>query len=139
VTVFQDIRGALTTRANTTSGIPSAKSYEGERYVPTVGTEFIAYTLLPTQERPSSIGQAGLTLRQGLFQISLHYPSGSGTGTAESIADAVKSNFVPGTYLTQGDTTVRIRYAERSACRVDAEWVIVDVTIGWDLHTATNS
>jgi hypothetical protein len=139
MSLYQDIRGALTTRANTTTGLPASKAYEGLAFDPVIGTAYVAYSLIPTLERPASVGLDGLTLRQGLFQVSLFYPSGSGTGTAESKADDVKSKFVPGTYLTQNTTTVRIRYAERGQCQIEPDWIMVPVTVGWDLHTPTNS
>lgn len=137
--LYQNVRGALTARANTTAGLPSSRAYEGVTFSPTVGTAYVAYTLIPTQERPSTLGQDGQTLRQGLFQISLYYPAGTGTGTAEAMADAVKSNFVPGTSLTQNSVTVRVSYAERSQCMVTPDWVQCNVTVGWFLHNATNS
>lgn len=138
-TLYQDIRGCLQTRANTATGIPGSaqRAYEGVPFAPTVGTAYIAYTLIPTQERPASLGPSGQTLRQGLFQVSLFYPSGSGTGTVESIADAVKNVFVAGNTLTQGTTSVRIRYAERGQCTVSADWIQCNVTVAWDLHTPT--
>ena len=138
-TLFQEIRGALTTQANTASGIPAVKAYEGVPITPNVGTAYVAYTLIPTQERPASMGLDGLTLRQGLFQIGLFYPSGSGTGAAEAVADAVKSKFVPGTFLTQGTTTVRLRYCERGPVQTTPDWIQAPVTVGWDIHTPTNS
>jgi hypothetical protein len=137
--LWQNIRGALTTRANATSGIPAATAYEGLKYTPTVGTSYKAYALMPTQERPSTLGQYGDTLRHGLFQISLFYPAGSGTGAAEAMADAVKSQFVPGTDLTQNSVTVRISYAERGPIQQDPDWIMVPVTVGFFLHTPTNS
>lgn len=139
MSLFQDIRGALQARANTTSGLPTGRAYEGVTYAPTVGTAYVAYTLIPTQERPATLGQYGDTLRQGLFQVSLYYPAGSGTGTAEAMADAVKSKFVPGTDLTQGSTTVRISYAERGHVQTQPDWIMVPVTVAWMIHTPTNS
>lgn len=138
MSLYQDIRGALTARALTASGLPAARAYEGVPSDPTVGTPYVSFTLLPTQERPATLGQAGDTLRQGMFQVSLFYPAGSGTGTAEAMADTVKGVFVPGTDLTQGSTTVRIRYAERGQVQMQPDFLMVPVTIGWWLHSPTN-
>lgn len=136
--LFQDIRGALTTQANTATGLPSSRAYEGVPFNPVTGAAYVAYTLIPTQERPSSLGQAGLTLRQGLFQISLFYPAGSGTGAMESVADAVKNVFVAGNVVTQGTTNVRISYAERNAPIIaHPDFLQLVVTVGWQLHTPT--
>jgi hypothetical protein len=143
VSLFQDIRGALTARANTASGIPSTRAYEGVPLNPAIGTPFVRYTLTPTQERPSSLGANGMTLHQGLFLIDLFYPTSdtstgkTGTGAAEVVADAVRAVFTPGNTLTQGSTSVRIAYVERAQAIVDPDWIQIPIAVSWNLHTPT--
>jgi len=137
VSVFQDIRGALTVQANTAAGLPGDKAYEGVPYTPVVGTAYVAYALVPTAERPRTLGQYGDTIRQGLFQASLFFPSGSGTGLAESAADAVRAKFPPGQVVTQNETVVRVRYAERAPAQAHPDWVMVPVTVAWTTRTST--
>lgn len=134
----QDIRGALTARALTASGLPAMHAYEGVPFSPVLQTPYVAFALIPTQERPSSLGPGGLTLKQGLFQISLFYPAGSGTGAAESAADAVKAAFTPGLSLTQNSNFVRIKYRERAPAKISADWIMVAVTVAWDTHVPTS-
>jgi hypothetical protein len=69
--------------------------------------------------------------------VTLVYPSGKGTGTAEAMADLVKASFTADTTLTQGTNTVRLRYAERKSAIIDTDWIRVPVEIGWYLHTET--
>lgn len=139
MSLFQDIRGALTVQALTATGIPADpnRAYEGKPFTSTVGTPYIAFTLIPASERPASMGPDGFTLRSGLFQVGVFYPDGFGTGAAESLADAVKDKFVPGTVVTQGTTKVRIKYAERKQAVTMPDFVQIPVTIGWEAHTPT--
>jgi len=134
-TLFQDIRGALTTRANAASGMPAVHAYEGVPITPNVGIAYAVYSLLPEQERPVTFGGT-VTLLQGEFHITLWFPSDSGTGQAEQAADSVKDQFVPGDVVTQGQTSVRIEYAERRPAQITPDWITVPVSVGWNLHNA---
>lgn len=142
MSLHQDIRGALTARANSVGNpLPDLdwRSYEGVPFRPEVGEAYVAYTLLPVSARPATLGQYGLSLHQGLFQIGLFWPTGSGTGSVEAAADAMEAAFTAGDVLTQGSTKVRVRFVERGQIQQQPDWLQLPITVGWDLHTPTQT
>jgi len=139
-TLYQNIRGMLQARAVTASGFPGSaqRAYEGVAFSPTVGTAWARMTLVPTQGRSAVIGGA-LKAHQGLFLVDLFYPSGQGTASVESVADAVKAVFAPGDTLTLNGESLRIRYAERNQpLAVEADWISAQVQVGWLCHSPNN-
>ena len=136
MTIYTDIRGALQNRLKSVTGISSSEiSRQGHPFVPTTGSRFFTCAVIPGSGRPATLGSAHLIWHIGTFEVNVVYPSGSGTGQAESVADTIKSYFTADTVLTQGTTKVRIRYSERRPVIEDSVWVRVPVRIGWYLYS----
>lgn len=140
MSLYQDIRGALQVRAATASGFPAAqyRAYEGVEFKQPNGTTWVRMTLLPASGRPLSVD--GITKQHvGDFQIDVFAKPGAGTGTAESLADAIKTVFGPGVRLPLNSTVVIIDFAERaSAIYADPQWLQVPITIRWRSFSTAN-
>lgn len=132
-TLDQNIRYALESRLATVSGLP-AIAYEGVRYTPAPGTAFIEPTIVPTAERPATMGDDHLVLHEGLFMVLLVYPNGKGAGAIEAMANAVKAKFKASDVSTVNGVTVRFRYAERRPSIHEPDWVRVPISIGFYLY-----
>jgi hypothetical protein len=139
-TLTQDIKAALEKRAATASGFPSSsnRAYEAVPFTPTPGTTWARLTFMVNSRRRESAGSDAYYLYQGLLVVDLFLPSGKGTGAALALADAVAAVFPEDVTLTQGDASVRVRYAEPSGgTRVEADWVKAQVAISWYVHNQT--
>lgn len=136
MSVSTDIRQALEKHLVTVAGLPATQEFEGAPILnPTPGTAYVSAAIHPVAERPSSAGSDAFILHEGLFLVNLFLPSGKGPHDIEVLADAVKAAFTVATVLTQGSTSVRIRYAEKSAARVEADWLMVPITISWYVYS----
>lgn len=129
-TLYQDIRGMLQSRLASVPGVP-AIAYEGIPYTPVPGTPFCEPTFLPANGRPATMGDGHLVRHEGSFEVVLAYPTGSGTGTGEAMADTIKSYFKASDVLTLNGNNLRFRYAERRPVIEQTDWYRVPVSIGW--------
>lgn len=132
-----EIRGALQLQAASVAGFPplSQRAYEGKSFDSTVGTPWARLTLMTTSGRPFDLAGES-RIDSGLFQISLFYPDGNGTGEVEALADAVMAAFRPGQNLIQGSTLVSIMYAQPGPTLQEPDWIHVVVTIAWRCKAA---
>lgn len=134
--LYQNIRGALQTHLANVSGVPTI-AYEGVKFTPTVGTPYLGTSLVPTSARPGPIGVNSILRHQGLFLVDAVYPNGSGTATAEAMADTIKAAFTTQTTLSLNGVDVRISYSERGQIQQEADWLRVPIAIGWYVYSQT--
>lgn len=141
MSLYNNIRAALQTRAITAVGFPAAaqRAWEGVSFNPTIGTPWARLMLVPTEGRSAVVG-AGTILHRGLFLVDLAYPARDdpGTGDLEAAIDAVKAVFGPGVSLTQGTETVSIEHAERGPVIPTSEWLLVSVSVAWHCYSPNN-
>jgi len=139
MSLYQDIRGVLQVRAATATGFPSSVSYEGVAFTePTDGSSYARMVMIPASGRAFSV-DAGTKDHIGLFRVDIFSPSGAGTATAESLADAVKDVFEPSTRISLNGTRVFITYSERTgSIFADPEWIQVPVTVAWRAFSSNN-
>lgn len=136
-TLYQDIRSILVKRAATAAGYPTQalRAEEGVRFTPPQsGATWVRHTLVPSSERPASVGAGGQNLLQGMFVINVSVVDGAGTAALDALVDAIRNVFKPGTDITQGSAAVRVRYCERGPVLPENNWLTVAVTVGWHLH-----
>lgn len=139
MSLYQDIRGALQAHALLVDGLPPSNqiAFEGTLFTSTVGTPWAKMTLLPYSGRPFSV--SGETIDHlGDFQIDYFAPAGSGSGDAESLADAIKEAFRPGARLVMNSTTVLVQYADRRPALSTADWYQVPVNVRWRAFVSAN-
>jgi hypothetical protein len=125
------IESGLLKRLATVSGIPTI-AYENQNHQPTLETPYVQPTLLPL---PTEYGISKLNKHVGIFQVSLFYPAGDGTGDAGDVADAIINHFKSGTVLTEGSINIRIRGASRESAFFDESdqpvWYILPVSVDY--------
>jgi len=135
--IYNTIRAALETRlTNTLSGTDIA--YENVAFSPTTGTLFVKPTFIPTVTQPATRGLNPQLLYQGVFNVMVNAPEGSGPSLADTTCNTITNAFAATTdvsIVVGADTyTVRIRYAERQQGRIDTPWYSVPINIGWYIY-----
>ncbi|MEN6621490.1 MAG: phage tail terminator-like protein [Smithella sp.] len=139
---FVLIRQALETKLATLPNLPYV-AYENTQYVPTTGTAFIRFTLVPNQNRAAAIGVNAPTNNFGLLFLDVFTPANTGSYSGDQIADDLINLFQAGTYLTvsDSDTTlqVRIRFSERAQTIFEPDWNQVPVQVSWYTYVPNNN
>lgn len=134
-THFTDIYGALRTRLNGITGRPPI-AWENINYTPSANTLYLRPTLIPAPTFQASLGDDGLDLNNGIFQVDVVIPDNLGRSTwPDTIADSFKR----GTVLTQNSVDVRIISASLLTGLKDSNFFIVPVSIRWQAFTAARS
>lgn len=134
-----EIRAALRQRLLTVPGLPAGREWENEKYDPVVGTPWLRETLMPSGTVPASFGGQGIgdgLLRDdGLWQITLFYPAGQGTKTADMMAKAVASAFRPGQsgVISYAGRIVMCRRAEVGKAIQEPDWYGLPITVSYYL------
>lgn len=133
MSTFSEIRAALESEIANVPGIPSAanRAWENVRFEPTPGTPWVRMTLLPGSTRPAYLGADPKNRIDGLFQVDIFHPVGSGPASADTLADAVRLRYKVSRTLTAGSVGVRFNWSERMPGRVDGPWYAVSVRASW--------
>jgi hypothetical protein len=135
--IYNTIRAALETHLSTTlAGTDIA--YENVAFSPTTGTLFVKPTFIPTVTQPATRGLNPQLLYQGVFNVMVNAPEGSGPSLADTTCNTITNAFAATTDISivVGAETyiVRIRYAERQQGRIDTPWYAVPINIGWYIY-----
>lgn len=83
-----------------------ATAWENAAFTPAANTPFQRVSLLPGAPINDEISRNFAD--QGIFQISLHYPPGTGAAAAEARALSIRSTFYRGASFTKNGLTVTI-------------------------------
>lgn len=117
------IRKALQKHLKDLATFPTAK--ENSPFTPPQdGAAWQKCVLMPAE--PESV-MVGAQMEKGIFQITLHYPLGEGTGEAERKADVVANHFKRATTLvTDGGIRVHVTHQPKiaSGIPVNDRWVV---------------
>lgn len=84
--------------------LPTA--WENTAYTPVVGKPYQRAAILTAGSAAEEIGRT--YNRRGVFQISLHYPPGTGPAEADARADLIAATFYRGATFTKDGLTVSI-------------------------------
>lgn len=142
MSTMNNIRAALEQALATVSGMPAASNWavdNGPKYTPQDGTPWARVQVFQTSRRPSTRGASPTYRREGVMMVSLMWPKALGAGAAETLADAICSEYGVDDSKTSGGTAVRFEYSE--AGDVDGEsdpsWFALPVTIAWYAYEAS--
>ena len=104
-------------------------AWEGTAYLPVSGVPYQKPYLLPSRTQNPTLGD-GFFREIGLFQISLGYPDGEGTGGIETKAAALCKQFARGHVFIDANVTVRIDESP-FVSRVDTGngWLLLAVSV----------
>ena len=154
--IHKDIRAALEVHLSNQSGLPSI-AYENVPFSPTTGQSYIQCRYIPTLRRPAVRGLNHQQRSDGVFQMLVYSPEGTGPATAEGYVDTLLEAFEATTHiywdivderlLTEQEAfivtesgskllatnaiSVSIDYAERQQGFLDTPWYYIPVDIGW--------
>ena len=84
-----------------------ATAWENTSFVPTDGVPYQRAFMLPAPPDNSMLGPREW-IEIGVFQVTLLYPQGEGSASAQARAEAVRVHFKRGTTLAHGGTSVLI-------------------------------
>lgn len=129
------VRAALETALNGMS--PSlATAWENANYSPVTGTPYQRVFLLAAEPDNPEMGR--LTIEQGILQVSLAYPLGTGSAAAEARAELIRSTFYRGASFTaSGVTTIVEKTPEIAPALIEPDRYVRPVKIRWRAQTAT--
>jgi hypothetical protein len=130
---FANIESALLT-AYTGGSFGLSTAYENVDFSPVDGTAWAMINFLPAQPEPTSIGQDGIDLHTGVFQIALKYPPNTGRSAVVAKADAIAAVFYAGAHLGYNGQYVTISSCGRSGGGLVDGWFTVYLTINWWAH-----
>ena len=135
--IYNTIRAALETHLSTTL-VGTDIAYENVAFSPTTGTLFVKPTFIPTVTQPATRGLNPQLLYQGVFNVMVNTPEGSGPALSDTTCNTISNAFAATTDISivVGAETyiVRIRYAERQQGRIDTPWYSVPINIGWYIY-----
>lgn len=130
------IKAALEVRlATITPALATAQ--ENGNYVPVIGTPYQRVNFLPAEPENPSIG-ASLYREQGIFQVTLLYPTNAGAVPARTRAQLIRSAFPRGMTLSSGGVTVHIDRTptiERGTTEADRYAVVVRIRYHANIFT----
>jgi hypothetical protein len=122
------IRKLLETQLNTvTPAVPTA--FENMPFTPTQRTPWQRVTMMPAATGNPTMGDS-FKREQGVFQVSLFYPTNEGAHNAEARAELVKTAFNRGSTFVSANVSVKILEHPYASYAIPGDgWFHVPVTI----------
>jgi hypothetical protein len=109
---------------------------ENMRYVPTVGRPYQETALLPADTAQPAMGNDGVSLEKGVYQVSLHFPRDEGAGDVLGRAQLIRQFFKRNTLLSYNGTTVSVeRVPSISPPRIGPDWYSRFVSIPYFIYS----
>lgn len=121
-------------------GLPVLRAFENTTFTPTVGRPYFEEDFVPATNSLVTLPAAGgIVMETGLYVAKWYGLSNVGISALRKSVDALKLLFAPGTRLTAGSNTVRVR--SDTAVRtgqiipLDGGWSVLTLTIPWQSET----
>lgn len=128
------IHSLLDQRLNTIPNLPSTLTensvFDASSNVPS----FIRSTILPARSAVISLGASAGKKLQGLYQVDVFYPSGTGSTAAQTLADTVVATFPIGLILTSGTIQVMVEIASAMPAYDISKYYGVPILIQWSCY-----
>jgi translation initiation factor 1 (eIF-1/SUI1) len=140
---FLTIKGGCAVQSSTAGrtilcGLPSHRAWENEKFDQSeaAGFPYIAEQFVPaTSELKTIMGQGGTVEETGLYVLTLFGLSGAGQAGIRKYVNALKSLYAPGTTMTAGSHTIRVRGDTSTRAGqiipLGGEWSTCQLTIPW--------
>ena len=128
---FNDIQSALEARLNSLSGGYSI-AWPNTAFEPQANSTFLSPSFIPGDTTQAGLGAAGKDETDGLYQIDVVYPVGSGRST---IPDSVADHFKRGTVLSYNGVNVRVRSVSIASALTEGAFHFVPVTVDFQTYT----
>lgn len=130
-TYFNDIQAALDNRLNTITGGYDI-AWPNVPYEPDGSSTFLSPNFIPTETLQVGLGSNGKDETNGLYQVDVVYPAGSGRST---VPDVVADHFKRGTVLSYNGVNVRVRSVSIAQAITDGAYHFVPVTVDFQTYT----
>jgi hypothetical protein len=130
-TFFNDIQAALDNRLNTISGGYDI-SWPNVPYEPDGTSTFLSPNFIPNETLQVGLGSNGKDETNGLYQIDVVYPAGSGRTT---VTDSVADHFKRGTVLSYNGVNIRVRSVSIAQAITDGAYHFVPITVDFQTYT----
>lgn len=124
------------------AGLPAYRAWENVAYEPTAGVPYVTEAYLPGPMSRQTLGTYGELEAMPTYVVRVNVPENTGIGAASQYADALLTLFAPGTAMTVGSDTLRVR-ADVAPFRgqllpVAPGFVSVSVSVPLRLRTANS-
>lgn len=93
--------------------------------------KWAAIYFLPNRPTVETLSDVGEDMADGILQVDFHYPEGTGDKAADDDTETFRAAFKAGQKFTKSGQGVVIQSCGRSQGRLEDNWFIVSVTIGW--------
>jgi hypothetical protein len=124
--VQRAIIGAVSTSLG---AIPAA--YENEKFTKPSDAKWAEVFFMPNDPSVETLGAEGQDLTDGIVQINLNYPVGTGGAAARSDFENIRASFPAGARPAYNGQEAVILSCGRSPGRVVDGWYRVSITISW--------
>lgn len=131
--IYTEIRAALETHLDGTSGIPDV-AWQNLDYKPTTGTPFIKFQFQPNFREIAIIATNPRQHYRGLCTFLLHYPENSGPGASQEVVDTLVDRFEAATDITHSSTTITIESVRQGVPYDDPPWFVTPVVVTWFIY-----
>lgn len=128
---IKQIHGVLESAVTSALG-STAVERENIPLNPPAGTKWAQVYFLPNQPEVDTIGPAGKNHVDGIYQVNLNYPVGTGDDVVRDDFEAIYSAFPAKARTAVGGQQVTINGCGRSQGRNVGNWYRVSVTIEWE-------
>ncbi len=111
------------------TGIPVAR--ENANFEKPTNSKWAALYFLPNRPSVETLSDVGEDMADGIVQVDLHYPQGTGDKAADDDAETFRAAFKAGQKFTKSGQGAVIQSCGRSPGRLEDNWFVVSVTITW--------
>lgn len=123
-----DMETAMRVQLSTLTSYPIA--WEDDSYDPSQLIPYLQVQNIPIDTRAAGISSNAPNRQDSIFQVMVCTPSGSGTGTANEMADAVEAKFKRGTSFPAADGYVRMDMPPKRGKPMHADaWSYMPISI----------
>ena len=104
---------------------------ENADFTKPTNAKWAALYFMPNRPSVETLSDIGEDMADGIMQVDFHYPQGTGDVAADTDAETFRAAFKAGHKFTKSGQGVVIQSCGRSQARLEDNWFIVSVTIGW--------
>lgn len=127
---LQSVHTALTTAIVTAVGSTPLER-ENVYFEKPTNAQWARLSYLPNTPTVETLGDTGEDMADGIVQVDFYFPANAGDKTADDVTETFRAAFKAGTKLTSSGQVVVITSCGRSAGRIEDNWFVVSVTVGW--------
>lgn len=124
-------------QADFPSWMATRVEWENVAFTPPPTQAWFKVTFMPAEEAVDTLGPLGCDLAQGLFQVTVHIPSGIGEATVRQTINELRDCYKPGS-LVNGGQVVTVLSRTRSQGRQTNNFFAIAFTVRWKAQLSRN-